>query len=334
MMKNLFSRIFHNQRSQSEQRVEQKMPAGIDLPPFPELTYLIGTYDRESHAPDVFCMGDSVWERLSRDDVDQRNIGQMLRDALHNTLDVAFITHSAYNLRIYLNLIKALERMKNRPGYMVLPINLRSFSPQWFLNPLWQFARENQVLEEYYASPEMNIPVIEPVVEYPGLYNSFDATPVNYPLSEFKTVREFRELIASVPVEEEHIFFRIRQIFVFHYMHPLVETHPLLQYLDEALRRLAEMKTKTFVYITPINHQAGLRFCGEDFLTRVALNTRTVYEVVARHQVEGLPVCKDYGTLLPSEYFFHPDNATEHLNESGRHILVEQLKSELISMME
>jgi hypothetical protein len=99
-MKNLFSRIFHNQRSQSEQLVEQKMPASVDLQPFPELTYLIRTYNREGDAPDVLCMGDSVWERLSRDDVDQRNIGQILRDALQNTLAVAFISHSAYNLRI------------------------------------------------------------------------------------------------------------------------------------------------------------------------------------------------------------------------------------------
>jgi hypothetical protein len=108
----------------------------------------------------------------------------------------------------------------------------------------------------------------------------------------------------------------------------------LLQYLDEALQRLVEMKIKTFVYITPINHQAGLRFCGEGFLTRVALNARRVYDVVACRQAEGLLAYKDYGTLLQSEYFFNLDNATEHLNENGRHILVEQLKNEIISLME
>ncbi len=324
-------RIFSNSKHPAAQEV---VSSCVDVMPFPELTFLIQTFDKNGHVPEVLCMGDSVWERLSRDDVDQRNIGQMLQDDLRTTLDVGLISHSAYNLQIFLNFIKALAKMKNRPKYMVLPINLRSFSPQWFLNPLWQFEHEKKVLEEYFANPAMKIPVLEQVIESPSLYNSFDATPVDYQFSDYKTIHEFRTLIASVPIFEEEVFFRLRQIFIFHYMHPLVDTHPLLKYLDEALRILADMKIKTFVYITPINYQAGVRFCGEDFSFRVALNTAVVQEVVTRHRENGMVGYVDYGTLLGSEYFFNLDNATEHLNENGRKILAEHLEKQLIYLMD
>jgi hypothetical protein len=330
MIKNILSRFFQGEPPATTQ--EPPIPAS--LTPFSELKLLVETYNQKVQPPAVFCMGDSVWERISRDDVDPRNVGQMLGDSLKHTTEIAFISHSAYNLRIYLNFIKALAVMRNRPEYVVLPINLRSFSPQWFLNPLWQFERENQVLQDYCLDPEMDIPTIEPVVEYPGIYKEFDETAVKFPLSEYQAIREFRKQIASVPVNDDDAYQRLRQIFIFHYMHPLVEEHLLLKCLDEALQKLSGMNIKTFVYITPINHQAGLRFCGKDFLTQVAANTTLIYEVINRHQTNGMNRYMDYGTLLDSEYFFNLDNATEHLNEYGRKFLVEKMKEELISLMD
>lgn len=335
MVKKLFPRIFPRWFSHSKTPVKKHgTPPPVVLLPFAELDFLIGTYNREGRAPDVFCLGDSVWERLSRDDVDQRNMGQLLSDSLKHVLDVVSISHSAYNLRIYLNFIKTLEIMRNRPKYIVLPINLRSFSPQWFMNPLWQFERENEILKELCRNPAMNLPMIEQVIEYPGLYNEFDKMPVNYPLLEYRTVQEFRKIIASVPSTDEEVFQRLRQIFIFHYMHPLVTGHPLLNHLDEALWKLSEMNINAFVYITPINHQAGARFCGDEFSSQVSLNITRVNEVINRHLPNGMLRFIDYGALLGSEYFFNLDNATEHLNENGRKILVEHMVKELISLMD
>ena len=330
MIKNMLSRFFQGKPPATAQ--EPPIPAS--LMPFPELKFLIETYNQMAQPPAVFCMGDSVWKRLSREDVDSRNVGQMLGDSLKHITEIAFISHSAYNLRIYLNFIKALAVMRNRPKYVVLPINLRSFSPQWFLNPLWQFELENQVLQDYCFNPEMDIPVIEPVVEYSGIYRKFDETTVKFPLSDYQTIREFRKQIASVPGNDDDAFQRLRQIFIFHYMHPLAEEHPLLKCLNEALQKISDMNIKTFVYITPINHQAGLRFCGEEFSTQVAINMGLIRAVINRHQSNGMIHYKNYGMLLGSEYFFNLDNATEHLNEHGRKILVENMKKEFISLMD
>jgi hypothetical protein len=175
----------------------------------------------------------------------------------------------------------------------------------------------------------MSIPAVETISEHPGLFDAFDAIPADYPLSEFKTLGEFRKLIASKPVDEMQASFRLGQIFLFHYMHPLASNHPLLQDLGEIFQRLALMKIKAFVYVTPINHQAGKRFWNSDFSTQVSLNVSTISECVSRHQGLAKINFKDYSTLLSSEYFFHADNATEHLNENGRVILVERIASEL-----
>jgi len=303
-----------------------------NLHPFPELTCLIDNFNKQDVVPDLLCFGDSVWERLSYTDLDRRTVAEMLNDRLNDYMKVVAISHSAYNMRTYLGLIKALEKMRGRPKYVVLPVNLRSFSPQWFLNPLWQFKHENQVLEEYYANPEMKIPVIVPVAEERGFYDEFNKTLVYYPLSEYRTIREFREVIAIDPVDEAHAFARLRQIFIFHYMHQLTSEHLLIQCLDEILRRLVDMDIETLVYITPINYQAGVRFCGNDFSKQIGINSGLVYDVIRNYFGDRVRY-RDLGCLLSSDYFFGLDNATEHLNEKGRSMLIEQLAAELILMM-
>lgn len=331
-MKNKLLGLFHNPGAKINQQKEQKTLPPSDKLPYPELNFLIDTFEKADCGPDLFCLGDSVWERLSREDVDQRNIGQMLQDRLQGTMKVVSLSHSAYNLKIFCNLIKALERMRNRPEFLVLPINLRSFSPQWYLNPLWQFEKENRILEEFCINPKMTIPVISPVIEHAGIYNAFNATVVNYPLSNYKTVGEFRELVASVPTNEKQVFMRHQQIFIFHYTHPLSTGHPLLFFLISALMKLAEMKIKTFVYITPINYQAGVRFCGEKFLEQTISNVRVIDEVISGTQEKGHIIYSDFSLILPSNYFFNIDNATEHLNERGRQFLSERIKEKIISM--
>jgi hypothetical protein len=333
-IKNLYLCIVHNLFLPSRQKLNQEVsPDSISMA-FPELMLLTRTYDQAVPVPEILCLGDSVWERLSREDLDQRSIGQMLQENLPPTKKTISISHSAYNLRIFLGFIRAIEKMRSRPQCVILPINLRSFSPQWFLNPLLQFACENQLLEEYCINPKISIPIIKPIREHPGLFNSFDSTSVDYPNSEYKTLGEFRELVASKPADEAQSFFRLSQIFLFHYMHPLVQNHPLLQALDDILQKLTLMEIKTIIYITPINYQAGLRFTGKDFLSRVALNIKMIYESVARSKADGKIDYRDYSTLLSSECFFSLDNATEHLNERGRKILVEQLTKDLVLSMD
>ncbi len=334
-LKNLFYKIRRRwfELIKRKLKQQQEIQSNNIRKPYSTLVQLKRAFISLEQSPSVLCLGDSVWERIAREDVDQRSLGQMLSENLKQTISVTSISQSAYNMRVYLNIIKVLEKMRHYPRLILLPINLRSFSPQWFLNPLWQSQREIQVLEEYRANPKMKLPVIEPVRETPELFKSFDAFPVDYPNSEFSTVGQFRKLIASKPADEAQKTFRLKQIFIFHYMYILLSDHPLIRDMNYVLQKLSQMDIGVLLIVTPINYQAGMRFVGSDFLSRVELNVQVIFERINSFQGERKPYFMDYSKLLSSKHFFHPADATEHLNQTGRTLLSERLASMVTAIL-
>lgn len=334
-LKNLFLRIRHRWFKLIKRKLNQQQEIQSEYirKPFPALVQLNGAFTSLGQCPSVLCLGDSVWERIAREDVDRRSLGQMLSDNLKQSLKVTSISQSAFNMRVFLSMIKVLEKMGHYPRCILLPINLRSFSPQWFFNPLWQSQQEIQLLEEYIANPNMRIPAIEPVRGTPELFNSFDAIPVNYPNSEFTTVGQFRELIASKPVDETQRAFRLKQLFIFHYMHPLVSDHPLISDMNIVMQKLSQLDISVLFITNPINYQAGMRFVGSDFLRPVTLNVQVILEHILSFQGGNKPHFVDYSNLLSSEHFFHPADSTEHLNQTGRVILSERLASMVTAIL-
>jgi hypothetical protein len=131
------------------QRLGNPVSQGDGASPYPELTQLIELFNSAKPTPEVLYLGDSVVERISKYDVDTRTLGTMVGDCLQGKLSVAYIAHSAYHLRIFYGFIQVIKTLKRRPHVIILPINLRSFSPQWDLNPVWQLEPErlSKVLE-------------------------------------------------------------------------------------------------------------------------------------------------------------------------------------------
>jgi hypothetical protein len=301
--------------------------------PYPELQSLKFFFNSNKSSPKILMFGDSVVERVSKDDSDTRHLGQMVCDELNSWTPARCIAHSAYNPQVYYYLTSALRLMKRKPSLLILPVNMRCFSPQWDLNPGWQFEEEIQVIKEYIANPNNKI---KPV-RWAGAKERisaesmqvFNATQISYPCSSFTEIGQFVHLIESKPETEEEQLFRKQQIFVFHYMHRLVKEQRKLSYLEKILDLLSEMDIFPFIYLTPINYIAGEKYVGSEFSQIVRANVRLLQDTLLSHQKEDRIQFFDWSMAFSSEYFFYSDITTEHINQEGRLKLARMVASEI-----
>jgi len=281
--------------------------------PFPALTAIREACASAAHAPEVLLFGDSVMERVSRHDVDRRDLGALVAAALP-ALSVLKISHSAFNPVIYAALARVVAQCPRVPRVTVLPINLRCFSPQWDLHPAWQFTQEIACIEAWLADSTSEIPALQDVRETAGFLADYAAQPVNYPLSGLRTVGEFRARVLEAPGNDAARDSRARDIFIFHYTHPLTPDHRRLTALRDTVASLMGAGTRVLAYVTPVNHAAGVRLVSDAFATSVRHNVRVLRAALAGTEIQLL----DLSDALAADRFFHEDLATEHLNETGR----------------
>ncbi len=302
--------------------------------PYPALASLVSCFGESGQGAEIVYFGDSVVERVAREDQDQRTLGEMVRAGLEErSLRTLVISHSAYNPYVYYHLCEVFEQLPRTPQVVLFPVNMRCFSPQWDLNPAWQFEQEVAILKAYRKHPEKGVPYLHPHEPSSEEYEQFDALAVNYPASALDRVGYFRLLIQSRPVTSYQKSLRTREIFVFHYMHPLEPKHRKLQYIERSLRLLLDQGILPVLYVTPINYQAGLRYVGESFVEVVAENVDILFHLLKPYVDDGSIMYLDYSRLLDSEYFFHRDLATEHLNERGRRVLADHLTRQVLRVL-
>jgi hypothetical protein len=245
----------------------------------------------------------------------------MVQSNLAGEFELACITHSAYHMKIYYSMLATLQKMDRRPGLVVLPVNLRSFSPQWDFEPSWQFEEEIRALRNFAGIPQEQESSLGISPNGSGTgeqYERFDALAVDYPFSPFKRIGEFRLLISAKPATKMQADFRMQQIFVFHYLHPLLPDHPKVTFLKRIIALLKDMDIALLAYVTPVNYQGGERYLGEQFTTLLRANVQTIRGCFLPHPDAKNLCFLDLSELLTSDYFFHLDEPSEHLNERGR----------------
>ncbi len=283
---------------------------------YQELARLVAQFDSKS-PPDILLLGDSVTERISRLDKDKRSLGDLVTAKFKEWHRLLCISHSAYHMEVYRALLDVLRTTQHKPSLVILPINMRSFSPQWHLEPSWQFDSELGLLEKYLSDSHRAIPFLDSIDTTSEQYEAFDATDVEYPCTSLDRIGQFRLVISAKPQTAEQFNFRKKQIFIFHYLHKLKTYHPRVRSLAQISRMLREMKIALLCYVTPLNYQAGNRFVGGMFSELVQKNVKVISQSLPSNlgrETQWL----DLSMCLGSDQFFNHDDPTEHLNEHGR----------------
>jgi hypothetical protein len=187
-------------------------------------------------------------------------------------------------------------------------------------------------MERYAVSPFESVTPIVKRDESVADLAQYDGRAVRYPMTVFRSIGEFREIIARRPGNTEERRFRLRQIFVFHYLYPLVPNHRRIVALQDALSAMSGMGVRGLVYITPVNHMAGTRYVGSEFRRLLRSNVAMVCEITEPFQNSGRVRVIDWSVAFDSSAFFHEDEATEHLNETGRMSLARAIAAGVVDL--
>lgn len=296
----------------------------------PELPPEILALDQQLQAGvDTVYFGDSILIYPEG----EPTIPEILRGLLptHTIGDVA---HPAYQLDLYERYVNYLVEHKSQVKTIIIPINMRSFSPEWDLRPTYQFEREKTILT--YG------PVLSSL--FYRLFDTFGLFDSPISQAEFREatvfngdqpvgkVAEFEELIgvsatraetnptdfayyAGLPSEDE--VEALKGTLVYYYMFNLDPNHRKIQSLQATSRLLTENGIKPIFYITPINYQLGEKYFGPTFRERLAENTAVVEQVLRQEDIGVLNLVFDL------EAYNFVD--TEHLTENGKTYVAEVL---------
>ena len=291
--------------------------AGWVRPRYPKLVELLRAFDHAGPPPQVLYLGDSVVERVAREDTDRHSLASMVIDRFGPQTAAVSVSHMGYHTGVYHGLLRVLQTTRHRPELVILPLNLRSFGPRWFLDPVWQFHHEIRALQRYLAHPFRGIPRLRETIVTAADMEAFEAIDVEFPETDFRCIGQFHEVMRSTPQDEAEVDFRRRQIFILHYMHALRAEHPRLRSLEEALGLLSHLGCSVLCYVTPVNHDAGLQYVGPAFQDALRRNVLEIRRIVER---QGRPDLRfeDFSEFLDPTEFFSTHDAAEHLNERGR----------------
>lgn len=302
--------------------------AGPVLVPYGPLQTLLDLPAPRPGIERVAYFGDSVLERVSRDDTDPRTLAELVTTAVSGRVEIIPFSHGAAHPALFHRLLQLLVDWKWRPSAVVIPINMRCFSPQWDHNPQWQFHEYLDAVRTFrtwHSSTAPLVPEIDTTVRRDPI---FEAMLVDSPGTTCRTVGDFRKIIFSKPTDPMAVRARWREIFIYHYLPRLQPDQRRLRSLLAAKQLCDQAGIHTIFYVTPINYQAGLRLVKEPFAERFAENVRVVMSTVRA----GLySTVLDWSQNLDDRHFFHPDDPTEHLNQLGRAILAEMVSGVILS---
>jgi hypothetical protein len=280
-------------------------------------------------APRHLFFGDSVFIRVAGEDTDRRPLGAMLEAATVRHGGGCAVAWSALNLRLYDALHAVLATATAPPEVVVLPINMRSFSPQWFGNPAWQFDAHLPLIRARARDPGAPLGPIDDVRASAGFYDDYDRLALSCPMApEITTISAFRDVVAHKPVDEPGQRARLRVIMAVHYGYLLTSDHPLFGCLDSLAQRAAALNQAILPVLLPLNMQLGSDVLGPDFRHAVTANVAVVLDRCAALGLTPL----DLIDLLPAYAFFHSHSPTEHLREGGRAAVVDAVMNELVAV--
>lgn len=265
---------------------------------------------------DILIFGDSTDWYSADGDKDKRSISRMLGDMLPGKR-VKSISHAAYQLDIYGAFCEYIVRQKNRPRCIIIPLNLRSFSPEWDREPHYQFEKEKIILEG--GLPRSFYKPLQ-VIKYrfnPISQAEYWETPVFKRDLEIGKIKDMKGL---------------KNQFLLKYMYSLTGEHRKIKSLVRIARLLSSHGIAVLFYITPVDYQAGERFFPGEFKEQVSRNSTFITELLAG---EGMSLqLLNLSLELGSDYFaWKIPSPNEHLNQEGRRFAAEQLLKKIFTFV-
>jgi hypothetical protein len=295
-------------------RSAPEIPSTVALikKPLPKATSIVG-------------LGDSSIKFSYEKDIDTTTYS-ILRDV--SGKEIFEVLSPAYHVGIYEHFFKYIA--KNHPSvkYVLVPINLRSFSTQWDMNPAYEFKKETAFLNgnakwiEVFFRPLSVFKFFSPDIDESEYHNTrvFKGTVPVGKVKDFLT-RNYDKVTPE--------YFKDKMIF--HYMYDLKPDHRKLRSIARMIKAGKKFNVTPVFFIAPVDHENGSALLGNEFTVQINKNVKTIRSVIDSNHGKIL----DLSTALGKNYFYwyYDEKAeyspNEHLTYQGK-LLVAQKLSELI----
>lgn len=264
--------------------------------------------------PNILMFGDSVCLRVASQDKDKRTLGEMVVEKMKP--ERVYVTcFSAYTSFMHSAFLGLARKMDVKPDWVILSYNMRCTSPQWDACPIWQYTQENAVVRALTNEPNQRPGAISPTYNDKQIYHS---SAFSSPLSDFRTIGEFKAATRNKPKDPELVRERLRNLLIMHYGQPIGHEHRQIGFLCSAIRQARATGAKVLVYLTPINHVFIEEIGGAEFVDVVRKNRDAVKSAVKEAGLLDQVVFEDWADAFTPDHFFHEEETTEHLAEHGR----------------
>ncbi len=271
----------------------------------------------------VIYFGDSTVRRFASDDQDKRSIPDFLQERI--PLSVQSIDHEACNLAMYNAFSSFISKSPHRPTFVIIPINLRIFSPTVHEVPNTQFKTEQ-------AFVEWGIPgwLYRPFKTfYQPLTSSF-LSPIQKDDGEFAldgislgSLSYYLKPPPPAPTQEQEM-----KRTTVNYLLPIQSTHEYLLAGRELTKTLLAHHITPLYYFTPLNTERMRKYLP-DVAARIATKKAIIVNAIKQPGVIILDLTED----LHSDGFIQEPYASEHLNQKGRTSVASRLADELLAHM-
>ncbi len=275
---------------------------------------------------DIIYLGDSTTYFVDAHDTDKRKIGQMIR-CLAPGYSLAQIAHPAYQADIYLEFCRYIARQPYHPAMIIIPINMRSFSPVWDKQGDSQFEIEKIVLRGGFAK-QVLLAIYKPLKILNTNFHAispkeFSNTPVFNGTVQVGRVKDFNN-----PGFRKHSDDNMKKKILLYYMFSLSPHHRKVKSLVAIAKTLASKKIKCIFYLTPIDVNTGEKYFPGGFSRRLAENAALLQSLLAAEGFELL----DISAALPSSTFFWYPYPNEHLRQTGRKYVAEKISQRILAL--
>ncbi|MBF0436515.1 MAG: hypothetical protein HQL77_14220 [Magnetococcales bacterium] len=250
--------------------------------------------------------------------------------------NMVFATSASFYPPVYNDILNLMLSLNARIQTVVIAINPRSFSEEWYSMP----SRRNELfratlrvktgiatLLDYYqiAKYTYSDTLNREINQWLGERVTYPDHPLGI-RSQFN--REIKPDLECHPELRDKYHDALKIKYIYHYMYVLNESHEVLQALRTLMGNVRAAGARSVVYLTPINMEDGVALVGPEFKQRVARNRAVIHNVVER---EG-GVFLDWSDALPRDRFVDQRLAVEHLDNAGRQWLGEALVTALTAL--
>ncbi len=271
---------------------------------------------------EIIFLGDSVIDSVAESDKDKSSIVAII-SKMNPSLTIRALTHGGYHLGVYEVILKNISKSKLKPKIIIIPINLRSFSPGWDMLPVYQFEREQfyfstSRLLAYFYKP---LAIMKAINTNAVTYSEYLELPVYYGNRKIGMVSEFDNFSKFNVINDKNI----RDKFIFDYMYDLSNEHRKIKSMLNIINTAKNNNIQLYIYVTPIDIDNGVKYVGNDFVRQTKKNSNYICYLIKK---ENLP-CLNLSQGLNSSNFNYSVYPNEHLNEKGRRFVAEKI-SELL----